>query len=245
VSFHYPLTEEPVLTDISFILMPGETVAIMGATGSGKTSLFNLIPRLYDTDKGHVLLDDQDVRKIKLDTLRNQIGVVPQEALLFSGSVKENIAWGKQDATMDEIIEAAKSAQIHDTIMKLPKQYETMLGQKGVNFSGGQKQRLSIARALVRKPKILLLDDSTSALDLKTEARLLASLKKYSSTTMIITQKISTAIEADVILLIDEGRLIASGNHEQLLEGNVVYQKIYQSQFGKEALELATNNSSI
>ncbi|WP_409304314.1 ABC transporter ATP-binding protein [Peribacillus sp. SCS-155] len=244
VSFQYPLTDEPVLSDISFTALPGETVAIMGATGSGKSSLFQLIPRLYDTDRGEVLIDGNNVRHIKLDALRKQIGVVPQAALLFSGSVADNVAWGKEEATEEEIIEAAKSAQIHETIMDLPKQYKTALGQKGVNLSGGQKQRLSIARALVRKPKILLLDDSTSALDLKTEAKLLEALKRYSCTTLIITQKVSTAIEADTILLMDEGRLIASGKHEELLAENSLYQKIYQSQFGREALKIAAHNTS-
>lgn len=239
VSFHYPGTDNPVLQDISFTAQPGESIAILGATGSGKTSLFQLIPRLYDADSGSVLIDDRRVQSIKLETLRKHMGFVPQEALLFTGSVRENIAWGKEDATMDEIIEAAKDAQIHETIMKLPKQYDTRIGQKGVNLSGGQKQRLSIARALVRKPKILLLDDSTSALDLKTEAKLLSALRKYSCTTLIITQKISTAIEADKILLLEDGRLLVEGSHETLLMHSPLYQQIYQSQFGEESLRNA------
>ncbi|RFU69502.1 ABC transporter ATP-binding protein [Bacillus sp. V59.32b] len=236
VSFRYPTTEVPVLRDISFTAGSGDTVAIMGATGSGKTSLFQLIPRLYDPDDGEVLVDGRNVKQIQLDSLRKQIGVVPQEAHLFTGTVHENISWGKASASDEAIIEAAINAQIHETIMKLPMQYDTMLGQKGVNLSGGQKQRLSIARALVREPRILLLDDSTSALDLKTEARLLHALKKYSCTTLIITQKISTARKADLILLIEDGSLIAKGTHEQMLKGNALYQKIYQSQFGEEAL---------
>ncbi|MGM0779779.1 MAG: ABC transporter ATP-binding protein [Bacillota bacterium] len=234
VSFKYPGTSEKVLDGISFIIHPGETVAIMGATGSGKTSLFQLIPRLYDVTGGRVEIDGRDVRELKMENLRRKIGFVPQEALLFTGSVKENISWGKEDAAMEEITEAAVNAQIHETIMKLPQGYETRVGQKGVNLSGGQKQRLSIARALVRKPKILLLDDSTSALDMKTEAKLLNSLKQYTCTTMIITQKISTAMEADRILLLEDGVLLAEGAHETLLKTSGLYKRIFQSQSGEE-----------
>ena len=174
-----------------------------------------------------------DIRKMKLSALRKQIGYVPQEALLFTGTIKENIAWGKENATVEEIIEAAKHAQIHYTIVRLPNGYDTVLGQKGVNLSGGQKQRLSIARALVRHPKILMLDDSTSALDLKTEAKLLKALKDYHCTTFIITQKVATALEADHILLIENGELISEGTHEECLEASPLYQQIYESQFGK------------
>ncbi|MCU1807526.1 ABC transporter ATP-binding protein/permease [Cytobacillus firmus] len=234
VSFKYPGTSEKVLDGISFIIHPGETVAIMGATGSGKTSLFQLIPRLYDVTGGRVEIDGRDVRELKMENLRRKIGFVPQEALLFTGSVKENISWRKEDAAMEEITEAAVNAQIHETIMKLPQGYETRVGQKGVNLSGGQKQRLSIARALVRKPKILLLDDSTSALDMKTEAKLLNSLKQYTCTTMIITQKISTAMEADRILLLEDGVLLAEGDHETLLKTSGLYKRIFQSQSGEE-----------
>ena len=234
VSFKYPGTSEKVLDGISFTIHPGETVAIMGATGSGKTSLFQLIPRLYDVTEGRVEIDGRDVRELKMENLRRKIGFVPQEALLFTGSVKENISWGKEDAAMEEITEAAVNAQIHETIMKLPQGYETRVGQKGVNLSGGQKQRLSIARALVRKPKILLLDDSTSALDMKTEAKLLSSLKQYTCTTMIITQKISTAMGADRILLLEDGVLLAEGDHETLLKTSGLYKRIFQSQSGEE-----------
>lgn len=218
---------------MTFVVQPGQTVAIMGATGSGKSSLFQLIPRLFDVTDGAVLLDDQDVRHMKFSEIRRQIGYVPQEALLFTGTIRENIAWGKTDAGMEEVIEAAKSAQIHETIINLPNGYDTILGQKGVNLSGGQKQRLSIARALVRRPKILMLDDSTSALDLKTEAKLLCALKDYHCTTFIITQKVTTAMEADHILLIEDGELLDEGTHNELLKQSALYQKIYESQLGR------------
>jgi ATP-binding cassette subfamily B multidrug efflux pump len=176
------------------------------------------------------LIDNRSMKEYHLEQLRQQIGYVSQESLLFTGSVRENIAWGKRDASLEEIMTAAKHAQIHETIVKLPDQYETKVGQKGVNLSGGQKQRLSIARALVRQPRILLLDDSTSALDLQTEARLLQALKSYTCTTMIITQKISTALEADLVLLLEDGVLLAKGSHDSLLESSPLYQRIYQSQ---------------
>ncbi|MBP2242691.1 ATP-binding cassette subfamily B protein [Cytobacillus eiseniae] len=234
VMFQYPDTDSPALENISFTLQPGQTVAILGATGSGKTTLFQLIPRLYDVNDGTLFVDGQDIRELKIESLRRKIGFVPQEALLFSGSVKENIAWGKENAGMDEIIEAAKDAQIYETIKKLPNQFETKLGQKGVNLSGGQKQRLSIARALIRKPKILLLDDSTSALDMKTEANLLRALKKYTCTTLIITQKISTAMEADKIILLEDGKLLAEGTHQSLLQTSQLYKEIFHSQSREE-----------
>lgn len=234
VSFRYPETDMFVLKNISFEAKPGERIAILGATGSGKTSLFQLIPRLYDLDEGTIKIDEKDIRKLKLKTLRRQIGFVPQEAMLFTGTLKDNIRWGKEDASMDEIVRAATDAQIHDTIMELPEKYETLLGQKGVNLSGGQKQRLSIARALIRAPKILLLDDSTSALDVKTEKRLLDVLDSYSCTTLMITQKISTTMNADKILLLEDGELIAEGNHEELMEISRLYRKIYESQFGED-----------
>lgn len=239
VSFFYPDTGEHVLEAITFEAKAGDTVAIMGATGSGKTSLMQLIPRLYDLDEGSIRIDGIDNRLLKLAQLRGQIGYVPQDIMLFTGTVADNIRWGKEDATQEEIVHAAKLAQIHDTIMKLPQQYETVVGQKGVNLSGGQKQRLTIARALVRMPVILLLDDSTSALDVQTEARLLTALKQMQCTTFLITQKISTTIGADTILLLDDGRLLAQGTHEQLLRNSDLYRRIYESQFGKEGVSRA------
>ncbi len=234
VSFTYPNTDAKVLQKISFKAISGSTIAILGATGAGKTSLVQLIPRLYDVDSGSVLIDGHDVRMMKADMLRKEIGYVPQESMLFTGTIRENLLWGKEHATNEDIIRAAQDAQIHETIMKFPMQYETKIGQKGVNLSGGQKQRLSIARALLRKPKILLLDDSTSALDLKTEARLLDALGQYRCTTFIITQKIMTAKEADLILLLDDGILLEQGSHHELLAISSLYRKIVASQFGEE-----------
>ncbi|WP_442602298.1 ABC transporter ATP-binding protein [Paenibacillus sp. KN14-4R] len=239
VSFQYPGYDSSVLQSISFTVKGGDTVAILGATGSGKSSLFQLIPRLYDVNSGKVSIDGFDISQMKLEQLRNQIGFVPQEAMLFTGTVRENVLWGKEDASMEEVIEACQHAQIHETIMRLPKQYETVLGQKGVNLSGGQKQRLSIARALIRKPQILLLDDSTSALDANTEAKLMESLHEYPCTTLIITQKVSTAIQADHVMVLENGTLLAQGTHEQLLAQCELYQRIVESQYGKEAVSHA------
>jgi ATP-binding cassette, subfamily B, multidrug efflux pump len=237
VSFQFPNTNIPILQNLSFSIAAGETVAVLGATGAGKTSMFQLIPRLYDVTSGEIRIDGRKIRDFKLKSLREGIGYVPQEAMLFTGSLKENLAWGKKNATDEEMVKAASDAQIHDTIEKLPDRYDTLLGQKGVNLSGGQKQRLSIARALIKNPRILLLDDSTSALDLKTEAKLLNSLSQYKCTTVIITQKISTAKEADKILLLEDGSLIGSGDHEYLLKHSSLYQAIYESQFGEVKAE--------
>lgn len=233
VSFSYPGSDIKVLDDISFTVQPGERVAIMGATGSGKSSLVTLIPRLYECGSGSILVDGQKHTLMDMQTLRGSIGYVPQEVLLFTGSIRENIAWGNAAASQAEIEQAAAAAQIHDTVAGLPQGYDTALGQRGVNLSGGQKQRLSIARALVRKPAILILDDSTSALDAVTEGLLLAELKKLSCTTFLITQKISSTASADLILLLDEGRLIAQGTHSELMDESVLYRKIYQSQTGE------------
>lgn len=235
VSFSYPDKEAIVLDQINLQVNQGETVAVIGATGSGKTTLFQLIPRLYDPTRGQILLNGQPLQSLKLKALREKIGYVPQESRLFSGTIMENIRWGKPEATTDQIIDAAKAAQIHETIMKQSDQYQTMIGQRGVNFSGGQKQRLSIARALIRKPEILLLDDSTSALDLQTEAEILTAIKQLACTTFIITQKISTLLGADHILLLEDGKIAAHGDHHSLLETSSLYQQIYQSQYVEEA----------
>ncbi len=236
VSFRYPDSPDKVLIDLTVRIEPGQTAAILGATGSGKSSLFQLIPRLYDPEEGVIRMDGQDIRAMDPAKLRSQIGYVPQETVLFSGTVKSNLLWGKEDAPDSSIVTAAQNAQIHETIMRLPQQYETMLGQKGVNLSGGQKQRLSVARALLRNPRLLLLDDSTSALDTMTEAAMLRALKQYGATTLIITQKIATAMEADTVLILEEGRLHDQGTHAELLARSLLYRRIVQSQFGEEAV---------
>ncbi|MEK3670309.1 ABC transporter ATP-binding protein [Paenibacillus sp. FSL R10-2771] len=233
VGFSYPGSEIKVLEDISFTVQPGERVAIMGATGSGKSSLVTLIPRLYECGSGVIRIDGMKHTEIGIQALRGSIGYVPQEVLLFTGSIRENIAWGNGQAGQADIEQAAAAAQIHETVTGLPEGYDTRLGQRGVNLSGGQKQRLTIARALVRKPAILILDDSTSALDAVTEGFLLAELKTMSCTTFLITQKISSTVSADLILLLDEGRLIAQGTHTELMDASPLYRKIYQSQTGE------------
>ncbi|MFC0557436.1 ABC transporter ATP-binding protein [Halalkalibacter alkalisediminis] len=237
VSFHYPTMNTYAVKDLTFHIQAGETLAILGATGSGKSTLFQLIPKLYEASEGQVYIDGKSLKDFSTFELRSNIGYVPQEVFLFSGTIKENIQWGNEHATMDEVVEAAKHAQIHDVIKSLPNQYDTKIGQKGVNLSGGQKQRLSIARALVRKPKILLLDDSTSALDVKTESLFIKALGEYQCTTLVITQKLSTAKHADKIILMDDGRIVGEGNHETLLQESSLFQAINQSQLRREVLQ--------
>ena len=228
VSFSHE--REPTLHSVSFKVKAGQTVGILGETGSGKTSMLHLIPRLFEKDSGNIYLDDYKIEELDVKELRKQISLVPQEIHLFSGTVKENIAWGKEEATDEEIITAAKQAQIHPFITTLPDGYETQLGQKGVTFSGGQKQRLSIARALVRKPRVLILDDSTSALDAHTEYRLMEALKEQSCTVFMVAQKISSLKASHTIMLLYKGELIAEGTHEQLLRESRYYRDVYQSQ---------------
>ncbi|MED4985856.1 ABC transporter ATP-binding protein, partial [Geobacillus stearothermophilus] len=234
VSFRYPDNDLDALSDVSFVIRPHETAAILGATGAGKSTLLQLIPRLYEPRGGRVLIDGVDVREFSAEQLRTAVRFVPQEVLLFSGTVADNLRFGKMTATMEEIVQAARDAQIHETITRFPDGYDARIGQKGVNLSGGQKQRLSIARALVGQPRVLLLDDSTSALDAETEAKLLAALRKYACTTVIVTQKVSTAMAADTILLLEDGRLIAQGSHEQLLATSDLYRRIVATQEGKK-----------
>ena len=238
VSFKYdPEHPNNILTDIDFDAKPGQTIAVIGGTGAGKSSLIQLIPRLYDVTEGRVLIDGRDVRDYKVESLRSQIGVVLQKNTLFSGTIRDNIKWGNEHATDDEMIEAAKAAQAHDFIMSFPKGYDTWIEQGGVNVSGGQKQRLCIARAVLKKPPILILDDSTSAVDTATEAKIReafgTSLRQ--TTKFIIAQRISSVKDADQIIILSDGRISAIGTHEQLLAASEDYQEIYYSQQEKEA----------
>ena len=243
VSFNYAGSEEPILGNLSFQVSRGEKLAIMGATGSGKSTLLNLIPRFFEATDGKIFVSGKDVREWPLKDLRDTIGLVPQQSILFTGSIMENLSWGDTEAHVDELEEAAKKAQIHESIDSFPKKYSTRVGQKGVNLSGGQKQRLSIARALVRKPSILILDDSTSALDIKTETALWDALEGEAATMLVVTQKISTAKGADKILLLDEGRVVGYGSHTDLIEQSELYRRIAESQSGEEAAANVTHNS--
>ena len=230
VSFQYENAKKPTLRNVSFHIAARSTTAIIGATGSGKSTLFKLIPRLYELNEGDIHIDGRNLNSYDISFIRNEIGYVPQYSLLFSGTIRDNIAFGKQDATDEEIIQAAKDAQIHATIMQFPQQYETEIGQRGVTLSGGQQQRLSIARALIRQPKILMLDDSTSAIDLQTERQLLQALTAYDCTIVMITQKISTAKRADQIIIIDNGKVVATGSDSHLREHSSLYRHIIESQ---------------
>ncbi|WP_052245835.1 ABC transporter ATP-binding protein [Sporosarcina sp. ZBG7A] len=237
VTFHYPGHPEQVLSNVSFTINPGEKIAVMGATGSGKSTMLNLIPRIFTATSGEILLDGKNIEDWPLEELRNAIGLVPQQSVLFTGTIRENLAWGDPEARADELEAAAEKAQIHASIQRFPANYETRVGQKGVNLSGGQKQRLSIARALVRKPAILLLDDSTSALDVKTENALWEALEGERATMIVITQKIHTAQGADRILLLDEGKVAAYGTHDQLMNQSTLYRKIAESQLDEEVVD--------
>ncbi|ANU09960.1 ABC transporter ATP-binding protein [Planococcus antarcticus DSM 14505] len=237
VSFTYPETLQPVLENVSFHLKANEKLAIMGATGSGKSSLLQLLPRFYDVTEGTVSVHGRDVRDWSLRALRKTIGIVPQQSLLFTGTISNNLSWGKDEVVQEELADAAVKAQIHETVERFPKGYFTRVGQKGVNLSGGQKQRLSIARALVRKPSILILDDSTSALDVKTEAALWEKLDRENATMLVVTQKIRTAMRANRILLLEDGSISAYGTHEQLMKSSELYRQIAMSQQEEEVDE--------
>ena len=239
VSFKYNADSDAfVLKDIAFNVKPGEIVAIVGATGSAKTTLINLIPRLYDVTQGAIYVGGKDVRDYQLHDLREAVGVVPQNNNLFTGSVRENMLWGDKNATEEQIMEAAKHARAHEFIMAMPQGYDTELSQGGVNVSGGQKQRLCIARALIKKPKILILDDSMSAVDTGTEIEIRKALREnYKNTTIIlIAQRITSIADADKIIILDDGMIAGMGTHEQLLETSAIYQDIVHSQIGGEAL---------
>ncbi len=225
---------EPVLSNINLAAEPGETVAILGSTGSGKTTLINLIPRFYDVTQGRVTIDGQDVRSLSQDSILAQVGIASQETVLFSGTVRDNIRYGQPDADDEAVIEAAQAAQAHDFILELPHGYDTHVEQRGVNLSGGQKQRIAIARALLLQPKILILDDSTSAVDVETEVKIQEALDQImrGRTSFIVAQRISTVLNADKIVVLDRGKIMAIGTHLELMETSQIYQEIYHSQLG-------------
>jgi ATP-binding cassette subfamily B multidrug efflux pump len=225
---------EAVLEGLNLVVEPGQTVAILGATGAGKSTLVNLVSRFYDVSAGQITLDGIDVRCLRQDDILAQVGIVPQESILFSGTVRDNIRYGQPDASDEAVIAAARAAQAHDFIMALPRQYEAHVEQRGANFSGGQKQRLAIARALLTEPKILILDDSTSSVDVETETKIQAALdeRPQPHTSLVVAQRISTVLKADKIVVVDMGRIVAEGTHAELLRSSPIYQEIFDSQLG-------------
>ena len=235
VNFHFNGTNnELVLNGVGFVAEPGQTVAILGATGSGKSSIVNLVPRFYDVAAGEIKWNGMDISQAKQSDLLMQVGIVPQETVLFSGTVRDNIRYGKPEASEDEVIAVAKAAQAHDFISNLANGYDTRVEERGVNLSGGQKQRLAIARALMLRPAILILDDSTSSVDVETETKIQDAMKAwlYDSTSFVVAQRISTVLHADKIIVIDEGKIVAQGTHTELMQTSPVYQEIYASQLG-------------
>jgi ATP-binding cassette subfamily B protein len=234
VSFTYPGTQLPALEGVSFRIAPGMTAAIIGSTGSGKSTLVNLVPRFQDASAGAVLVDGEDVKAFTQEELRSRIAIVPQTAVLFSGTVRENLKWGRPDASDAELEQAARIAQAWEFISKMSDGMDTWIGQGGVNLSGGQKQRMCIARALVRKPEVLILDDSTSAVDMATEQRIREGLRQYCKemTVILIAQRIHSVMDADEILVMDAGRVAQQGRHHELLESSPVYRDIFRSQMG-------------
>jgi ATP-binding cassette, subfamily B, multidrug efflux pump len=236
VTFRYPGAEEPALKDVTFRAGPGQVTAIIGGTGSGKSTLVNLIPRFYDVEAGSVMVDGVDVRRMAQEHLRGKIGFVPQKAVLFTGSIADNIRYGKPGATNDEVRHAAEIAQSNEFINEMPQEYDAIIAQGGTNVSGGQKQRLSIARALVRCPEIYIFDDNFSALDYKTDAKLRAALKNEISddTVLIVAQRVSTVMDADQIIVLDEGRVAGIGTHRELMKNSEVYREIVYSQLAAE-----------
>jgi ATP-binding cassette subfamily B protein len=238
VTFRYFGSSEPVLSNVDLVAQPGQTVALLGATGSGKTTIINLIPRFYDASEGQILIDGHDVRDVTLESLRTQIGIVLQETTLFSGTIRENIAFGRPDASDEEVIAAAQAAAAHDFILSFPQGYDTPVGERGSTLSGGQKQRVAIARALLLNPRILILDDSTSSVDLNTEYLIQKALDTLMQgrTSFVIAQRISTVLNADQILVLEQGQIVARGTHEELMEDSPIYADIYNSQLAEDAL---------
>jgi ATP-binding cassette subfamily B protein len=235
VNFHFNGTNhELVLSGVNVVAEPGQTVAILGATGAGKSSIVNLVPRFYDVAAGRVTWNGVDIRDVKQSDLLMQVGVVPQETVLFSGTVRDNIRYGRPEASEEDVISVAKATQAHDFIMNLPQGYDTRVEERGVNLSGGQKQRLAIARALIMRPAVLILDDSTSSVDVETETKIQDAMKDWlqNSTSFVVAQRISTVLHADQIVVIDQGQVAAQGTHAELMRSSSIYQEIYASQLG-------------
>jgi ATP-binding cassette subfamily B multidrug efflux pump len=232
VTFRYFGGGEPVLKNVSFETQPGQTVALLGATGSGKTTIINLVPRFYDPSEGRITIDGHDLRDLSLESLRAQIGIVLQETTLFQGTIRDNIAFGKPEATQADVEAVARAAAAHDFILEFPEGYNTRVGERGTTLSGGQKQRIAIARALLLDPRILILDDSTSSVDLATEAQIQQALDRLMKgrTSFVIAQRISTVMNADLILVMDKGEVVARGRHKELMEESEIYAEIYNSQ---------------
>jgi ATP-binding cassette subfamily B protein len=238
VTFTYEDTEITALDNISFTIKKGETLAVLGKTGSGKSTILSLITRMYDIKNGNILIDGKNIDKVNLYDLRNSIGIVPQDAFLFSDTIKNNIKFGKENATDEEVFDAAKTAVVHDNIINFNKQYETILGERGITLSGGQKQRVSIARAVIKNPEILLFDDCLSAVDTETEEQILNNLLNISKdkTTIIVSHRVSSAKNADKIIILEEGKIIQEGSHNQLINEEGYYAELYLKQLSEKEL---------
>jgi ATP-binding cassette subfamily B protein len=246
VSFRYFGGGDTALKNVSFTAEPGQTIALLGATGSGKSTIINLIPRFYDASEGSICIDGNDIRDVSLESLRSQIGIVLQDTTLFSGTIRDNVAFGKPDASMEDVIAAAKAASAHEFILSFPDGYETRVGERGTTLSGGQKQRLAIARALLLNPRVLILDDSTSSVDTVTEYQIqqALSLLMKGRTSFVIAQRISTVRNADQILVLDNGQLVAQGKHDDLMENSSIYAEIYSSQLVEDSTPETAPNAA-